>query len=229
MSTLKVIYEDNHIVAVNKPAGALVQGDKTGDETLADEVKEYIKRKYKKPGDVFLGIVHRIDRPVSGIVVFARTSKALVRMNKMFQDKEIQKTYWAVVEKAPPIEEDTIVSYLKKNQEKNRSRAYDKEVKGSKKAILEYELKGSSNNYYYMNLNPITGRHHQIRIQLSHIGCCIKGDLKYGGRRSNKDGSIHLHARSISFQHPVKDEMMNLTAKPNLDDPLWTEMYNLCR
>jgi 23S rRNA pseudouridine1911/1915/1917 synthase len=229
MSTLKVIYEDNHIVAVNKPAGALVQGDKTGDETLADEVKEYIKRKYKKPGDVFLGIVHRIDRPVSGIVVFARTSKALVRMNKMFQDKEIQKTYWAVVEKAPPIEVDTIVSYLKKNQEKNRSRAYDKEVKGSKKAILEYELKGSSNNYYYMNLNPITGRHHQIRIQLSHIGCCIKGDLKYGGRRSNKDGSIHLHARSISFQHPVKDEMMNLTAKPNLDDPLWTEMYNLCR
>jgi 23S rRNA pseudouridine1911/1915/1917 synthase len=211
MSTLKVIYEDNHIVAVNKPAGALVQGDKTGDETLADEVKEYIKRKYKKPGDVFLGIVHRIDRPVSGIVVFARTSKALVRMNKMFQDKEIQKTYWAVVEKAPPIEEDTIVSYLKKNQEKNRSRAYDKEVKGSKKAILEYELKGSSNNYYYMNLNPITGRHHQIRIQLSHIGCCIKGDLKYGGRRSNKDGSIHLHARSISFQHPVKDELNRKT------------------
>jgi 23S rRNA pseudouridine1911/1915/1917 synthase len=229
MSTLKVIYEDNHIVAVNKQSGDLVQGDKTGDETLADQVKEYIKRKYKKPGDVYLGIIHRIDRPVSGIVVFARTSKALVRMNKMFQDKEIQKTYWAVVEKAPPIEEDTIVSYLKKNQEKNRSRAYDKEVKGSKKAILEYELKGSSNNYYYMNLNPITGRHHQIRIQLSHIGCCIKGDLKYGARRSNKDGSIHLHARSISFKHPVKDEMMKLTAKPNLEDPLWTEMYNLCR
>lgn len=226
MSDLKVLYQDNHIIAVNKLPGDIVQSDSTGDETLADQVKAYIKKKYNKPGDVFLGIVHRIDRPVGGVVVFARTSKALTRLNKMFQDKTIQKTYWAIVEEKPREVEETLVHYLKKNQEKNKSRAYTKEVKGSKRSELDYKLLGRSKNYFYLVVNPKTGRHHQIRVQLSSIGSIIKGDVKYGGKRTNRDGSIHLHARSISFVHPIKKEPITITAKPP-KDPLWDEMLEL--
>lgn len=223
---LKVLYEDNHIIAVQKKPSDLVQGDKTLDETLADEVKAYIKKKYNKPGDVYLGIVHRLDRPVGGIVLFARTSKALVRLNKMFQDKEVQKTYWAVVEQKPREVEETLVHYLKKNQEKNKSRAYDNEVKGSKRCELDYKMLGRSKNYYYLEIKPKTGRHHQIRVQLSAIGCVIKGDVKYGGKRTNRDGSIHLHARCLEFVHPVKNEPIKIIADPP-SDPLWDEFLTL--
>lgn len=224
MDKIKVLYEDNHLIAVCKRATDLVQGDRTEDKPLVDMVKEYIKVKYKKPGDVYLGIIHRLDRPVGGVVVFARTSKALTRMNALFQEKKIQKTYWAIVEQSLPTEEDTLVHYLKKNQEKNRSRAYDKEVKGSKRSELDYKLLGRSKNYFYVVVHPKTGRHHQIRIQLSHIGSPIKGDLKYGGKRSNKDGSIQLFGRSIEFIHPVKNEPIKITATPPQHDPLWKEM-----
>lgn len=223
---LKVLYEDNHIIAVLKRPSDLVQGDKTQDETLADEVKAYIKKKYNKPGDVYLGIVHRLDRPVGGIVLFARTSKALTRLNKMFQDKEVQKTYWAVVEQKPREIEETLVHYLKKNQEKNKSRGYDKEVKGSKRCELDYKMLGRSKNYYYLEIKPKTGRHHQIRVQLSAIGCVIKGDVKYGGKRTNRDGSIHLHARCLEFVHPVKNEPIKIVANPP-SDPLWDEFLTL--
>ncbi len=227
MKKLVVLHEDNHLIAVQKNPGDLVQGDKTGDETLADQVKAYIKTKYKKPGDVYLGIIHRIDRPVGGVVVFARTSKALTRMNKMFQDKEIQKTYWAIVEQNPPSEAERLTHYMKKNQEKNKSRAYDKEVKGSKKAVLDFTLLGRSKNYFFLVIDPKTGSHHQIRVQLSKIGCVIKGDVKYGGRRTNKDGSIHLLAKSISFIHPVTKEPLVINARPNKEDPLWEDMNRL--
>ena len=195
---LVVLYEDNHLIAVKKNAGDIVQSDQTGDKTLAEEVKSYIKRKYKKPGEVFLGIIHRLDRPVGGVVVFARTSKALSRMNALFREKKMAKTYWAIVEEKPPFENGELVNWLKKNQEKNRSRAYDdSEVKESKKAELTYRLLGRSRHYYYLEIQPKTGRHHQIRIQLAHLGCKIKGDVKYGAKRTNKDGSIHLFARSL--------------------------------
>jgi len=223
---ITVLYEDNHIIAVRKQPGDLVQSDRTGDETLADEVKAYIKVKYKKPGDVFLGIVHRIDRPVGGIVIFARTSKALARLNKMFQEKTIKKTYWAIVQSKPPLEDGTIVHYMKKNQEKNKSRGYDEEVKGSKRAELDYLLVGRSKNYYYLEIKPKTGRHHQIRVQLSKIGCHIKGDVKYGANRTNRDGSIHLHARMLEFEHPVKKEPITIKCDPP-SDPLWDEMRGL--
>jgi len=223
---ITVLYEDNHIIAVSKRGGDLVQADKTEDETLADQVKAYIKVKYNKPGDVFLGIVHRIDRPVSGVVLFARTSKALARLNKAFQERKVQKTYWAVVENKPPLEEDTVVQWMKKNQEKNRSRCYDKEVKDSKRAELNYKLLGRSKNYYYLEIQPKTGRHHQIRVQLAHMGCNIKGDVKYGAKRTNRDGTIHLHARALTFEHPVKKEQMTITCNPPID-PLWNEMLNL--
>ncbi len=227
--SLEILYEDNHLIAVNKKAGDLVQGDKTEDITLMDEIKAYIKKKYNKPGDVFLGIVHRLDRPVGGVVVFAKTSKALSRMNKLFQEREVQKIYWAVVEHLPPENEERLTHYLKKNQEKNRSRAYDKEVKGSKKSVLDYRLVGRSKNYFYVEVEPRTGRHHQIRVQLSHIGCPIKGDVKYGGKRTNRDGSIHLLARSLSFVHPVKKEKITLTANPPQKDPLWAEFLTLSK
>lgn len=219
---LEVIYEDNHIIAVNKQAGDLVQGDKTGDETLADDVKAYIKNKYKKPGDVFLGIVHRLDRPVSGVVLFARTSKALTRLNMMFQDKTIKKTYWAIVDKRPDNEEGHLEHYIKKNQEKNKSNLYDRERSGTKKAILNYRLILSFTNYHLLEVDLETGRHHQIRAQLARIGCHIKGDLKYGSKRSNPDAGISLHARSITFIHPVKKEPITITATPP-DDNLWNE------
>ena len=223
---LLVLYEDNHLIAVKKEPGSIVQSDKTGDETLAEEVKAYIKRKYKKPGDVFLGIVHRLDRPVGGVIVFARTSKALTRMNELFREKKISKTYWAIVEEKPPKEDGQLVNWLKKNQEKNRSRAYDIEVKDSKKAELTYRLMGRSKHYYYIEVHPKTGRHHQIRVQLAHLGCKIKGDVKYGAKRTNKDGSIHLFARSLSFIHPVKKEKLIIRSNPPMD-PLWNEMINL--
>ena len=223
---LIVLYEDNHLIAVKKNAGDIVQSDKTGDKTLAEEVKSYIKRKYKKPGEVFLGIIHRLDRPVGGVVVFARTSKALSRMNALFREKKMAKTYWAIVEEKPPFENGELVNWLKKNQEKNRSRAYDSEVKESKKAELTYRLLGRSRHYYYLEIQPKTGRHHQIRIQLAHLGCKIKGDVKYGAKRTNKDGSIHLFARSLSFTHPVKKEKIIIRANPPID-PLWNEMMNL--
>ena len=225
---ITVLYEDNHLIAVKKQSGDIIQSDQSGDITLADKVKEYIKRKYNKPGDVFLGIIHRIDRPVSGVVVFARTSKALIRMNELFREKKIQKVYWAVVEEKPPLENGEIVNWLKKNQEKNRSRAYDSEVKESKKAELKYQLMGRSRNYYYLKINPLTGRHHQIRVQLSNIDCRIKGDVKYGAKRTNKDGSIHLLARSISFVHPVKKQEIEIVCNPPVD-PLWNEFLNLSK
>ena len=223
---LIVLYEDNHLIALKKNAGDIVQSDKTGDKTLAEEVKSYIKRKYKKPGEVFLGIIHRLDRPVGGVVVFARTSKALSRMNSLFREKKMAKTYWAIVEEKPPYENGELVNWLKKNQVKNRSRAYNVEVKESKKAELTYRLLGRSRHYYYLEIQPKTGRHHQIRIQLAHLGCKIKGDVKYGAKRTNKDGSIHLFARSLSFTHPVKKEKIIIRANPPID-PLWNEMMNL--
>ena len=223
---LVVLYEDNHLIAVKKNAGDIVQSDQTGDKTLAEEVKSYIKRKYKKPGEVFLGIIHRLDRPVGGVVVFARTSKALSRMNALFREKKMAKTYWAIVEEKPPFENGELVNWLKKNQEKNRSRAYDLEIKESKKAELTYRLMGRSRHYYYLEIQPKTGRHHQIRIQLAHLGCKIKGDVKYGAKRTNKDGSIHLFARSLAFSHPIKKEKIIIRANPPID-PLWNEMMNL--
>lgn len=227
--SIKVLYEDNHLIAVYKNPGDLIQADKTEDATLADQVKEYIKKKYKKAGEVYLGIIHRIDRPVAGVVVFARTSKALIRMNKSFQDKKVYKIYWAIVENKPPLESGTLIHYLKKNQEKNKSRAYDKEVKGSKRSELDYKLLGRSKNYYYLEIKPSTGRHHQIRVQLNQIGCIIKGDVKYGGKRTNRDGSIHLLARAIEFEHPVKKEIIRILATPPKDDPLWREMFSLSK
>lgn len=221
-----VLYEDNHLIAVKKLSGEIVQSDQTGDITLADNVKSYIKKKYKKPGEVFLGIIHRLDRPVGGVIVFARTSKALSRMNELFREKKIKKEYWAIVEEKPPLEKDRLINWLKKNQEKNRSRAYDTEVNESKKAILSYQLVGRSRNYFYLKINPITGRHHQIRVQLSYIGCRIKGDVKYGAKRTNKDGGIHLFAKSISFIHPIKKEPLIISANPPID-PLWNEFLNL--
>ena len=221
-----VLYEDNHLIAVKKLAGEIVQSDKTGDETLAEKVKAYIKRKYKKPGDVFLGIIHRLDRPVGGVIIFARTSKSLSRMNALFREKEVSKEYWAIVEEKPPLEDGELINWLKKNQEKNRSRAYEIEVKESKKAILNYQLVGRSKNYFYLKINPLTGRHHQIRVQLSFMGCSIKGDVKYGAKRTNKDGGIHLFAKSISFVHPIKKELLTISANPPID-PLWNEFLNL--
>lgn len=211
---------------MKKLAGEIIQSDKTGDETLAEKVKAYIKRKYKKPGDVFLGIIHRLDRPVGGVIIFARTSKSLSRMNALFREKEVSKEYWAIVEEKPPLEEGELINWLKKNQEKNRSRAYEIEVKESKKAILNYQLVGRSKNYFYLKINPLTGRHHQIRVQLSFMGCSIKGDVKYGAKRTNKDGGIHLFAKSISFVHPIKKELLTISANPPID-PLWNEFLNL--
>jgi len=217
---LQVLHEDNHIIVVNKRAGDIVQGDKTGDKPLSDVVKEYIKDKYYKPGNVFLGTVHRLDRPTSGIVIYARTSKALERLNKMLRDKTIKKTYWAVVQQQPKKASDTLTNYLKKNPKNNKSTAYTKEVEGSKKAILHYKTIKTLDNYSLLEVDLETGRHHQIRVQLSNIGAIIKGDLKYGAKRSNKDGSIHLHARKIEFTHPVSKELIKIAA-PTPSDSIW--------
>lgn len=217
---LQVLYEDNHLIVINKRPGDIVQGDKTGDVPLSEVVKEYIKIKYEKPGNVYLGVVHRLDRPTSGIVLFSKTSKALPRLNKLFKEKEAKKTYWAVVKNAPPKQQDTLVHFMKRNPKQNKSYAHIKEVPDSKKAILEYRVIKELNNYYLLEIDLHTGRHHQIRSQLSSIGCPIKGDLKYGFDRSNKDGSIHLHARKLVFNHPVKKEMLEVIAPPP-NDPIW--------
>ncbi|MGQ0828355.1 MAG: RluA family pseudouridine synthase [Bacteroidota bacterium] len=221
-STIEVLYEDNHIIAVNKRPSDIVQGDKTGDTPLSEFVKQYIKKKYNKPGEVFIGTVHRIDRPVSGIVLFARTSKALARLNQMFQTKEIQKTYWAVVKNKPKNISGKLIHYLKKNEAKNMSKAFEKETQGTLRSELDYELIYSSDNYHLLEIKPLTGRHHQIRVQLSAMGCPIKGDLKYGFDRSNKDASIHLHARKVEFIHPVKKESIIIVAPPP-NEVLWNE------
>ena len=217
---LQVLYEDNHLIIVNKQPGDIVQGDKTGDVPLSEVVKEYIKIKYDKPGNVYLGVVHRLDRPTSGIVLFAKTSKALPRLNKLFKEKDAKKTYWAIVKNMPPKQQDTLVHYMKRNPKQNKSYAHIKEVPDSKKAILEYRVLKSLNNYFLLEIDLHTGRHHQIRSQLSAIGCPIKGDLKYGFDRSNKDGSIHLLARKLIFEHPVKKEKLEIIAPPPKDS-LW--------
>ncbi|WP_378175999.1 RluA family pseudouridine synthase [Aquimarina sp. SS2-1] len=222
-SNLLVLYEDNHLIIINKRAGDIVQGDKTGDKPLSEVVKEYIAEKYNKPGAVYLGVVHRLDRPTSGIVVFARTSKALPRLNKIFANKEAKKTYWAVVKNPPPKENDTLVHWLKRNPKQNKSYAHANEVVDSKKAILDYTVIKRLNSYSVLEVDLHTGRHHQIRCQLSSIGSVIKGDLKYGADRSNKDGSIHLHARKLTFTHPVKKEPLTIIAQPP-PDPIWEEV-----
>lgn len=209
---MTVVYEDNHLIIVNKTASEIVQGDKTGDTPLSETVKQYIKEKYAKPGNVFLGVVHRLDRPVSGLVVFAKTSKALARLNEMFRSSEVKKTYWAIVKQRPPQDEGELVNYLVRNEKQNKSYAYDKEVKNSKKAVLHYRLIGHSQNYFLLEVDLKTGRHHQIRCQLAKMGCPIKGDLKYGFARSNPDGSICLHAHRVKFVHPVSKELIDVTA-----------------
>ena len=217
---LQVLFEDNHIIIVNKRAGDITQGDKTGDKPLSDVIKEYVKDKYNKPGKVFIGTVHRLDRPTSGIVIFARTSKALERLNKMLREKTIKKTYWALVKNAPKVTTDTLTNFLKKDTKKNKSFVYKKEIEGSKKAILHYNIIKKLENYFLIEIDLETGRHHQIRTQLSYIGSAIKGDLKYGFPRSNKDGSISLHARKIKFIHPVSKQEITITA-PTPKDVIW--------
>ena len=217
---MTVVYEVNHIIVVSKTSSEIVQGDKTGDTPLSERVKAYLKEKYAKPGNVFIGVTHRLDRPVSGLVVFAKTSKALARLNEMFRDGDVKKTYWAIVKECPKETEGELVHYLVRNEKQNKSYAYDKEVKNSKKAILHYKLIGHSQNYYLLEVDLKTGRHHQIRCQLAKMGCPIKGDLKYGAQRSNPDGSICLHARTIKFIHPVSKEPIELTA-PVPEGNLW--------
>lgn len=216
MTVMKVVYEDNHIIVVEKTCSEIVQGDKTGDIPLSETVKQYIREKYSKPGEVFLGVVHRLDRPVSGLVIFARTSKALTRLNKMFQEGRIQKTYHAIVRNLPPRTEDELTHWLVRNEKQNKSFAYDKEVPNSKKAVLRYKVIGHTDNYHILEVNLKTGRHHQIRCQLAKIGCPIKGDLKYGAKRSNADGGISLQAYSLSFVHPVSKKEMTITVSANL-------------
>jgi 23S rRNA pseudouridine1911/1915/1917 synthase len=220
LNTLNVLFEDNHFIVINKQSGDIVQGDKTGDAPLSDLVKTYLKNKYNKPGNVFIGVTHRLDRPTTGVVVFAKTSKALERFNKMLREKKIDKTYWAVVKNKPNKLEDTLVGYLKKNPKNNKSTVFSSETDGAKKAILHYKLIQSLNNYHLLEIDLETGRHHQIRCQLSAIGSPIKGDLKYGFDRSNKDGSIHLHARKIGFIHPVTLEPVKIIA-PLPPDAVW--------
>lgn len=222
---MEIVYEDNHIIVVNKTAAEIVQGDKTGDKPLSETVKQYLKDKYAKPGNVFLGVVHRLDRPVSGLVVFAKTGKALARLNEMFTKGEVKKTYWAIVRERPVPEEGELVHYLLRNEKQNKSYAYNREVKYSKKAILHYRLLNCSQNYSLLEVDLKTGRHHQIRCQLAKIGCPVKGDLKYGFPRSNPDGSISLHARRIQFIHPVSKEPIDIVA-PVPSENLWKYFEN---
>ncbi len=217
---MKVIYEDNHLIAVNKSCGEIVQGDKTGDQPLSESLKIWLKEKYNKPGNVFVGVTHRLDRPVSGIVLFAKTSKALARLNDMFRTGAIKKTYWAIVKRCPSKPEGELTHWLVRNEKQNKSYAYDTEQPNSKKAILHYKLIARSENYFLLEIDLKTGRHHQIRCQLAKMGCPIKGDLKYGFERSNKDGGISLHARSAAFTHPVSKQEITIVA-PVPNDPLW--------
>lgn len=221
---MTVLYEDNHLIFVNKQAGEIVQGDKTGDTPLSEIVKEWIKEKYSKPGNVYLGVVHRLDRPVSGVVLFAKTSKALPRLNNMFANHDkVKKTYWAIVQNKPEVPKGRLTHWLTRNEKNNTARAYDHEVAGSKKAILDYELIASSDRYHLLQIHLHTGRHHQIRCQLAKMGYPIKGDLKYGAPRSNPDGSISLHARHLTIEHPVSHEQISITA-PVPNDSLWQEI-----
>ena len=217
---MKVIYEDNHIIVVNKASGEIVQGDKTGDESLCDTLKQYLKEKYNKPGNVFVGLPHRLDRPVSGVVIFAKTSKALERLNNMFRVGEVKKIYWAITKNKPLVTEGELSHWILRNEKMNKSFAYRKEVDGSKHALLNYRTLASSDNYTLIEVELKTGRHHQIRCQLSAMGCPIKGDLKYGAKRSNPDGSISLHARYVEFVHPVSKQPIKITA-PVPNDRLW--------
>ena len=219
---LEVLYEDNHLIAINKKSGDIVQGDKTGDAPLSDFVKAYIKKKYNKAGEVFLGTIHRLDRPTSGIVLYARTSKALTRMNEQFREKQVQKTYWAVVDNAPPNNSGTLDNYLQKNQKQNKS--YVTKNKVGKHVVLDYKLLKKLDNFYHLEIKPKTGRHHQIRVQLAHIGCIIKGDLKYGAKRSNMDASIHLLAQKLEFIHPVKKEPVTIVASAPKDS-VWEACF----
>lgn len=217
ISVERILYEDNHVIVVNKLPSELTQGDKTGDQTLPDAIKLYLKEKYQKPGNVFLGVVHRLDRPTSGALVFARTSKALERLNAQFRDKETNKVYWAIVSQKPTQDQGELIQYLKKNENQNKSYVVAEGTPGAKKAILHYQLIGSSERYFLLEIKLETGRHHQIRCQLAHMGCIIKGDLKYGDKRSNPDGSICLHARTLDFQHPTSKETIRVLAPlPNL-------------
>ncbi|MBO5172672.1 MAG: RluA family pseudouridine synthase [Bacteroidaceae bacterium] len=218
---MTVLYEDNHLIIVNKQAGEIVQGDKTGDTPLSDIVKDWLKEKHNKPGNVYLGVVHRLDRPVSGVVLFAKTSKALPRLNKMFAEHDkVSKTYWAIVQNRPQASKGTLTHWLTRQEKNNTARAYDREVPGAKKAVLDYELIASGDRYHLLEIHLHTGRHHQIRCQLAKMGCPIKGDLKYGAPRSNPDGSISLHARNLTLEHPVSHETISVTA-PVPDDRLW--------
>ena len=225
---MTVIYEDNHLIIVNKQAGEIVQGDKTGDAPLSDIVKNWLKEKHNKPGNVYLGVVHRLDRPVSGVVLFAKTSKALPRLNKMFAEhNKVTKTYWAIVQNRPTLPEGTLTHWLTRQEKNNTARAYDREVPGSKKAVLDYRLITSSDRYHLLEIHLHTGRHHQIRCQLAKMGCPIKGDLKYGAPRSNPDGSISLHARNLTIEHPVSHETISITA-PVPEDNLWLALSRSC-
>lgn len=224
---MQVVYEDNHIIIVNKAPGEIVQGDKTGDEPLVETVKRWIKEKYAKPGNVFLGVVHRLDRPVAGLVVFAKTSKALARMNEMFRNGEVKKTYWALTRNLPPKEEDRIIHYITTTEKNNKSYASLTPKNGAKEAILSYRHIGSSDRYNLLEVNLETGRKHQIRVQLAAIGCPIRGDLKYGDKRSNPDGSISLMARRIQFVHPVSGKEIDVTAPLPDNNPLW-QTFNSC-
>ena len=219
-----ILYEDNHIIAVNKRSSDLSQGDKTGDASLDTEVKKYIAQKYNKPGAVFLGVVHRLDRPASGVIIYARTSKALTRLNEMFRTGQVKKTYLAIVRERPPADEATITHYLKKNEKQNKTFVYDNEVKGSKEASLTYKLAGRVDRYYMLEIQLHTGRHHQIRAQLAKIGCPVKGDLKYGYPRSNPDGGISLMSRRVEFIHPVKKEKLVITA-PSPETDIWRKFH----
>ncbi len=220
MTPLEILFEDNHLLAINKVPGVLVQGDETGDIPLVETAKQYIKSKYNKPGEVYLGVVHRLDRPVSGVVVFARTSKALSRMNELFRDRKTEKVYWAVTDAAPPAREGDLVHWLKKDEKKNKTTAYSRDTPGTLKAELGYTLIGTSGGKYLLEVRPITGRSHQIRVQLSAIGCTIIGDLKYGSGVQTGDGSIALHARRLTFIHPVRKEPITVTAAPP-ERPWW--------
>ena len=220
---MEVLYEDNHIIIINKTCSEIVQGDKTGDRPLSETVKDWLKTKYDKPGNVFIGVVHRLDRPVSGIVLFAKTSKALSRLNEMFREGNVKKTYWAIVKNTPKKEEEELIHYIVRNEKQNKSYPYPTEKANSKRAILSYKLIARSDNYNLLEINLKTGRHHQIRCQLAAVGCPIKGDLKYGFPRSNKDGGISLHARHISFIHPVSKEEITITA-PVPQDTLWLQI-----
>lgn len=220
---MRVVYEDNHIIVVYKESGEIVQGDKTGDTPLSDIVKDYIKEKYQKPGNVFLGVVHRLDRPVSGLVVFARTSKALSRLNEMFRTGDVHKTYWAITKEQPAELEGRLEHWLVRNEKQNKSFAYTREKPGAKKAILEYKVVGRTDNYNLLEVRLLTGRHHQIRCQLAAMGCPIKGDLKYGARRSNPDGSISLLSRRVQFVHPVSKQLIDIVS-PVPDDNLWQDI-----